>query len=68
MQIARAQTGPCNLSLISIRRTNGLALDPAHGMVEEGDEITGDAGDDGVYQTRHHERVVQEIFADYGRA
>ena len=41
-------------------------LDPAHGVVEEGDEVAGDAGDDGVDHTRHHERVVQQVLADDG--
>ena len=41
-----------------------VSLDPAHGVVEEGDEVAGDAGYDGVYQTGHHERVVQQVLAD----
>ncbi len=41
-------------------------LDPAHGVVEEGDEVAGDAGYRGVYQTGHHERVVQQVLADDG--
>ncbi len=35
-------------------------------MVEEGDEVAGDAGYRGVYQTGHHERVVQQVLADDG--
>jgi len=35
-------------------------------VVEEGDEVAGDAGDDGVDHTRHHERVVQQVLADDG--
>ena len=30
-------------------------LDPAHRVVEEGDEIAGDTGDNGMNETRHHE-------------
>ena len=41
-------------------------LDPAHGVVEEGDEVAGDAGDDGVDHAGHHERVVQQVLADDG--
>ena len=37
-------------------------------MVEEGDEVAGDTGDNGVHQTRHHERVVQQVLADDGSA
>ena len=33
-------------------------------MVQEGDEVAGDAGHKGVNQTRHHERVVQQVLAD----
>ena len=33
-------------------------------MVQEGDEVSGDAGHKGVDQTRHHERVVQQVLAD----
>ena len=44
------------------------ALDPAEGVVEEGDEVTGNAGDDGVYQTGHHEGVIQQVLADDGGA
>ena len=43
-----------------------VALDPAHGVVQESDEVAGDAGYDGVDHTRHHERVVQEVLADDG--
>ena len=45
-----------------------VLLNPTQGVVEEGDEVAGDAGDDGVYQTGHHERVVQQVLADDGSA
>ncbi len=45
-----------------------VGLDPAHRVVEEGDEVAGNAGDHGVDQTGHHERVVQEVLADDGSA
>ena len=35
-------------------------------MVEEGDEVAGDTGDEGVYQAGHHEGVVQQVLADDG--
>ena len=37
-------------------------------MVEEGDDVAGYASHDGVYQTGHHERVVQQVLADDGRS
>ncbi len=37
-------------------------------MVQEGDEVAGDAGHKGVDQARHHERVVQQVLADDGSA
>ena len=43
-------------------------LDPAHRVVEEGDEVAGDAGDDGVDHAGHHERVIQQVLADDGGA
>ena len=43
-----------------------VALDPAHGVVEEGDELAGDAGYCGVYQTGHHERMVQQVVGEVG--
>ena len=43
-------------------------LDPAHRVVEEGDEVAGNTGDHGVDHTGHHERVVQEVLADNGCA
>lgn len=46
----------------------GFDLDPAHRVVEEGDDVAGYAGHDRVYQTGHHERVVQQVLADDGRS
>ena len=43
-------------------------LDPANGVVEDGDEVAGDAGDDGVDHTWHHEGMVQQVLADDGGA
>lgn len=43
-------------------------LDPPHRVVEEGDEVAGDTGDDGVHHAWHHERVVQQVLADDSRA
>ena len=45
-----------------------VGLDPAHGVVDEGDEVAGDAGNDSVDHTRHHERVVEQVLADDGGA
>ena len=33
-------------------------------MVQESDEVTGDAGHERVNHARHHERVVQQVLAD----
>ena len=37
-------------------------------MVEESDEVTGDAGDHGMDHAGHHERVIQQVLADDSRA
>ena len=37
-------------------------------MVQEGDEVAGDAGHKGVDQAGHHERVVQQVLTDDGSA
>ena len=57
--------GPCNQIFQNILL---FKLNPAHGVVEEGNEVAGNAGNYCVYQTRHHERVVQQVFADDGRS
>ena len=46
----------CRLVLFEGFRCIGCCrLDPAHRVVEEGDEIAGDAGDNGMNETGHHE-------------
>ena len=37
-------------------------------MVEERNKVAGNAGDHSVYQTWHHEGVVQQVLADDGSA
>ena len=65
IRIARAD----EMSVRAIRYIRFVCgLDPAHRVVEEGDEVAVDAGNDSVDQTGHHERVVEQVLADDGGA
>ena len=47
-----AVLAPCNRFICGY---SVVSLDPAHRVVEEGDEVAGNTGDHGVDHTGHHE-------------